>query len=154
MVFDRISGHHLSIDLISEIFTNSMLLLKAMHIFVSHHPLPHSERISFDLFSVNIDSRPGACGFYSLILPRALGSVLVRFDQITMEPIRNEKSKLCVRCKTGERGLLLGMISQDLLHAFDGYVNNSAGTKKKIVEDIYKKGDRAFNTGKNESSRP
>ena len=70
-----------------------------------------------------------------------------------MEPIRNEKTKLCVRCKTGERGLLLGMISKSLLHAFDGYVNNSAGTKKKIVEDIYKKGDRAFNTGKNDSIR-
>lgn len=36
MDFDRISGHRLSIDLISEIFTNFMLLRKAMHIFVSH----------------------------------------------------------------------------------------------------------------------
>ncbi len=97
---------------------------------------------------VNLDSRPGACGFFSLILPRALGSVLVQFDQITMEPIRNEKTKLCVRCKTGERGLLLGMIGTSLLHAFDGYVNNPSGTNKKIVENIYKKGDRAFNTGK------
>ena len=35
MDFDRISGHPLPIDLISEIFTNFMLLLKAMHIFVS-----------------------------------------------------------------------------------------------------------------------
>jgi len=78
---------------------------------------------------------------------RALGSVLVRFDPITMEPIRNEKSQLCVRCKTGERGLLLGMIGTSILHAFDGYVNNPSGTKRKIVEDIYKKGDRAFNTG-------
>ena len=99
-------------------------------------------------FIVNLDSRPGACGFYSLIVPRALGSVLVRFDQVTMEPIRDEKTKLCVRCKTGERGLLLGMIQKSILHAFDGYVNNPAGTNKKIVEDIYKKGDRAFNTGK------
>ncbi|UJR10258.1 hypothetical protein I4U23_014468 [Adineta vaga] len=95
----------------------------------------------------NVDSHPGACGFYSLIVPRALGSVLVRFDPITMEPIRNEKTKICVRCKAGERGLLLGMIGKSLLHAFDGYVNNPSGTKGKIVEDIYKRGDRAFNTG-------
>ncbi|CAF1983617.1 unnamed protein product [Rotaria magnacalcarata] len=95
----------------------------------------------------NIDSCPGACGFYSLIAPRALGSVLVRFDNTTLEPIRNEKTELCVRCKTGERGLLLGMIENNLLHAFDGYVNNPSGTKRKIVEHIYKKGDRAFNTG-------
>ncbi len=100
------------------------------------------------IFVVNIDSHPGACGFYSLIIPRALGSVLVRFDPITMEPIRNEKTKLCVRCKTDERGLLLGMIGNSILHAFDGYVNNPSGTERKIVQDIYKKGDRAFNTGK------
>lgn len=107
----------------------------------------------FSFISVNLDSRPGACGFFSLILPRALGSVLVQFDQITMEPIRNEKTKLCVRCQTGERGLLLGMIGTSLLHAFDGYVNNPSGTKKKIVENIYRKGDRAFNTGKYDSER-
>jgi len=101
------------------------------------------------IYLVNLDSRPGACGFFSLIIPRALGSVLVQFDQITMEPIRNEKTKLCVRCKTGERGLLLGMIGKSLLHAFDGYVNNPSGTNKKIVEHIYEIGDRAFNTGKN-----
>ncbi|CAF2777033.1 unnamed protein product [Rotaria sp. Silwood2] len=95
----------------------------------------------------NIDSCPGACGFYSLIAPRALGSVLVRFDPVTLEPIRDEETKLCVRCKAGEHGLLLGMIQNNILHAFDGYVNNPTGTKRKIIEDIYKKGDRAFNTG-------
>ncbi|CAF1183492.1 unnamed protein product [Rotaria sordida] len=95
----------------------------------------------------NIDSHPGACGFYSLIAPRALGSVLVRFDPITLEPIRDGKTKLCIRCKPDERGLLLGMIENNILHAFDGYVNNPTGTKRKVVEDIYKKGDRAFNTG-------
>jgi solute carrier family 27 fatty acid transporter 1/4 len=106
------------------------------------------KKIIFISVIVNINSRPGACGFYSLIVPRALGSVLVRFDPITMEPIRNEKTKLCVRCKADERGLLLGMIGTSLLHAFDGYVNNPSGTKRKIVEDIYTKGDRAFNTSK------
>ena len=145
----RISGHRSSIDLISDKSTNSTLLQKATHIFVRALFLMLHLENSFAFLSVNIDSRPGACGFYSLIIPRALGSVLVRFDQITMDPIRNEKTKLCVRCKTGERGLLLGMISKSLLHAFDGYVNNASGTKKKIIEDIYKKGDRAFNTGSN-----
>jgi solute carrier family 27 fatty acid transporter 1/4 len=65
-----------------------------------------------------------------------------------MEPLRDEKTQLCVRCKTGERGLLLGMIEKSLLNAFDGYVNNPSGTNRKIVEHVYKKGDRAFNTGK------
>ena len=97
--------------------------------------------------SVNIDSHLGACGFYSIIAPRALGSVLVQFDPITMKPIRDEKTNLCVRCKSGERGLLLGMIENSILHAFDGYANNPSGTKEKVIENIYKNGDRAFNTG-------
>lgn len=103
--------------------------------------------VFFVAIIVNIDSQPGACGFYSLIVPRALGSVLVHFDQTTMEPIRNPKTKLCVRCKPGERGLLLGMIGKSILHAFDGYVNNPSGTSKKLVDHVYTIGDRAFNTG-------
>ncbi|CAF0945950.1 unnamed protein product [Adineta steineri] len=95
----------------------------------------------------NLDSHPGSCGFFSVILPRILGSVLVRFDPETMEPLRDEKTNLCVRCKTGERGLLLGMIKKSLLNAFDGYVNNPSGTNRKIIDNIYKIGDQAFNTG-------
>lgn len=101
------------------------------------------------LFLVNLDSRPGSCGFFSVLLPRLLGSVLVRYDPETMEPLRDAKTKLCIRCNTGERGLLLGMIRTSILNAFDGYVNNASGTNRKIVENVYKTGDRAFNTGTN-----
>lgn len=149
MDYGRICGHRLSNVFEFQKSTNFTRRPKATRISV---------RRSFLLFivlivtvsSVNIDSQPGACGFYSLLVPRALGSVLVRFDPITMEPIRNEKTRLCVRCKPGERGLLLGMISNSILHAFDGYVNNQKDTTKKIVEHVYKIGDRAFNTGKTE----
>ena len=146
--FDKIYGNHSLNDLTYDRSMNSMLLRKATLIFVIKTMLPVLE-IFFILYfvSVNIDSRPGACGFYSIVAPRALGTVLVRFDPITMKPIRDEKTNLCLRCKTGERGLLLGIIGNSILHAFDGYVNNSSGTKEKVIENIYKKGDRAFNTG-------
>lgn len=65
-----------------------------------------------------------------------------------MEPLRDQRTNLCIPCQPGERGLLLGMIKSSILHAFDGYVNNASGTKRKIVENIYKPGDRAFNTGR------
>ena len=147
MVFDKIYGTHSPTDSIFETSMSSTLQLKAMHIFVSRRSNTDDCFIHFSSL-VNVDLHPGACGFYSLIVPRALGSVLVRFDPTTMEPIRNEKTKNCIQCKAGERGLLLGMIGKSLLHAFDGYVNNPSGTSKKIVENIYKQGDRAFNTGK------
>jgi solute carrier family 27 fatty acid transporter 1/4 len=98
-------------------------------------------------FLVNLDSHPGACGFYCILLPRVLGSVLVRFDSETMEPLRDKKTQLCIRCKPGERGLLLGMIKKSVFNAYDGYVNNPSGTNKKIIENVYTIGDRAFNTG-------
>jgi solute carrier family 27 fatty acid transporter 1/4 len=95
-----------------------------------------------------LDSRPGSCGFFSIAVPRILGSLLVRFDSDTMEPLRDEKTKLCIRCKTGERGLLLGMIKKSIFNAYDGYVNNPSGTNRKIIENVYKQGDQAFNTGR------
>lgn len=64
-----------------------------------------------------------------------------------MEPLRDEKTQLCIPCKAGERGLLVGMIKKSLFNAFDGYVNNPSGNSRKIVENIYRIGDQAFNTG-------
>ncbi|UJR35625.1 hypothetical protein I4U23_028375 [Adineta vaga] len=95
----------------------------------------------------NIDCHPGACGFFSVIVPRILGSLLVRFDPETMEPLRDEKTQLCIPCKTDERGLLIGMIKKSVFNEFDGYVNNPSGTNRKIIENVYKIGDKAFNTG-------
>ena len=100
--------------------------------------------------SVNIDSHPGACGFSSIIVPRILGSFLIRFDPETMEPLRDEKTKLCIPCKAGERGLLVGLIKKSVFNAFDGYVNNPSGTNRKIIDNVCKIGDQVFNTGKSE----
>ena len=65
-----------------------------------------------------------------------------------MEPLRDAKTNLCIECKADERGLLLGMIKKGILNEFDGYVNNPSGTNRKIIADVYRKGDRAFNTGR------
>ncbi|CAF1391201.1 unnamed protein product, partial [Didymodactylos carnosus] len=97
----------------------------------------------------NLDSKPGACGFTSMVMPTGwlLSIVLLKFDQTTMEPIRNEKTGICIECDIGERGLLAGLITKSVLHAFDGYVNNPSGTNRKLIRDVLKKGDLAFNTG-------
>jgi len=104
--------------------------------------------VCFSCQLVNVVAQPGACGFFSLVLPHILGSVLVRYDPETMEPLRDPKTKLCIECKTEERGLLLGMIHGGVHNAYDGYVNNPSGTNKKVVQNVMKTGDRAFNTGK------
>lgn len=50
-------------------------------------------------------------------------------------------------CSAGEPGQLVGRIIQnDPLRRFDGYVNQSA-TSKKIAQSVFKKGDSAYLSG-------
>ena len=63
-----------------------------------------------------------------------------------MNPVRDENGH-CIRCRDGEKGLLIGIIGNTTKTAFNGYANNKEATKKKIVEDVFRKGQRAFNSG-------
>ncbi|KAF3848942.1 hypothetical protein F7725_015439 [Dissostichus mawsoni] len=88
----------------------------------------------------------GACGFNSRILPFIYPIRLVRVDEETMELIRGPDG-VCIPCKPGEPGQLVGRIIQnDPLRRFDGYVNQSA-TSKKIAQSVFKKGDSAYISG-------
>jgi acyl-CoA synthetase (AMP-forming)/AMP-acid ligase II len=73
----------------------------------------------------------------------AAGQALVQCDPATGEIFRDEWG-FCERVKPGEDGLLVGRISA--ITTFDGYVDAKA-TEEKIVRDVFKKGDRYFNTG-------
>ncbi|XP_006631709.2 long-chain fatty acid transport protein 1a [Lepisosteus oculatus] len=94
----------------------------------------------------NMDGKVGACGFNSRILPNVYPIRLVKVNEETMELIR-DRSGLCVSCRPGEPGLLVGRINQqDPLRRFDGYANESANTKK-IAYNVFKKGDSAYLSG-------
>jgi acyl-CoA synthetase (AMP-forming)/AMP-acid ligase II len=86
---------------------------------------------------VNFEGRPGMVG---RIKP---GQVIVRCDESTGEILRSREG-FCERVVPGEKGILLGHINP--LLAFDGYVDRAA-TEKKIVRDVFRKGDQYFNTG-------
>ncbi|KAL8164146.1 UNVERIFIED_CONTAM: hypothetical protein K2H54_046718 [Gekko kuhli] len=94
----------------------------------------------------NLDNKVGACGFNSRILPNVYPIRLVKVNEDTMELIRDSNG-LCISCRPGEPGLLVGRINQkDPLRRFDGYVNESA-TNKKIAYNVFKKGDQAYLSG-------
>ncbi|XP_062487058.1 long-chain fatty acid transport protein 1 [Pezoporus occidentalis] len=94
----------------------------------------------------NLDGKVGACGFNSRILPGVYPIWLVKVNEDTMELIRDSQG-LCVPCRPGEPGLLVGQINQqDPLRRFDGYVNQSA-TSKKIASNVLRKGDQAYLSG-------
>ena len=63
-----------------------------------------------------------------------------------MNPIRDENG-FCIECGKGEKGLLIGIIGNSPKTAFNGYANNAQASNKKIIENVFKKGQRAFNSG-------
>ncbi|XP_067143687.1 long-chain fatty acid transport protein 4-like isoform X1 [Centruroides vittatus] len=94
---------------------------------------------------INIDNTVGCVGFTSMIIPSVYPISLIKVDE-TGKPIRNSKG-LCIKCRPGEPGELVGkIINTDPLRSFDGYVNSSANDKK-IVRNVFKHGDFAFLSG-------
>lgn len=94
----------------------------------------------------NMDGKVGACGFNSRILPHVYPIRLVRVNEDTME-LQRDAQGLCIPCKTGEPGLLVGQINQqDPLRRFDGYMSESA-TSKKVAHSVFRKGDSAYLSG-------
>jgi len=71
---------------------------------------------------------------------------LIKVDPHTKELVRNEKG-LCVSCKPGDMGEMVGAIKErDTMLRFEGYVN-SAETQKKVIRDVMYKGDTVFSSG-------
>ncbi|XP_011949726.1 PREDICTED: long-chain fatty acid transport protein 1 isoform X2 [Cercocebus atys] len=94
----------------------------------------------------NMDGKVGSCGFNSRILPHVYPIRLVKVNEDTMELLRDAQG-LCIPCQAGEPGLLVGQINQqDPLRRFDGYVSESA-TSKKIAHSVFSKGDSAYLSG-------
>lgn len=95
---------------------------------------------------VNFDNTPGACGFVSRILPIVYPVTLIKCDPQTGVPQRDKRG-VCLRCGPGETGEFVGKIIEgDPTRSFDGYANTEA-TKKKIVRDVFWRGDMAFSSG-------
>ena len=83
----------------------------------------------------------------SLIIPSIYPVCLIRLNEETNEPIRDQDSGLCLHCTAGESGEFVGkIITHDITRSFDGYLNRDA-TNKKIIRNVFNKGDQAFLSG-------
>ncbi|XP_054942712.1 long-chain fatty acid transport protein 6 isoform X3 [Physeter macrocephalus] len=69
---------------------------------------------------------------------------LIKYDFQKDEPIRNEHG-WCSHVKKGEPGLLISPVNAK--NPFFGYAGNRKHTEKKLLCDVFKKGDVYFNTG-------
>ncbi|MBK1711049.1 long-chain-acyl-CoA synthetase, partial [Marichromatium gracile] len=73
---------------------------------------------------------------------------VVRFDYDTEEPMRGPDG-FCIKCDPNEVGEVISEILDDPSkpsQRFEGYADEKA-TKKKILRDVFKKGDMWFRTG-------
>lgn len=86
---------------------------------------------------INLEGRPGMIG------KLRAGQAVIRCDATTGDPLRGADGR-CARIASGEVGLLVARINA--VTSFDGYVDRSA-TEKKILEDVFKPGDRWFDSG-------
>lgn len=100
------------------------------------------------LFNVNTgELGAGAVGlrgkFFRLIRSEVQ---LIKIDPITEEPVR-DKNGFCVKSAFDEQGELIVRMETEGPVMFDGYYKNKGATQKKILQNVFEKGDAYFRSG-------
>jgi fatty-acyl-CoA synthase len=100
---------------------------------------------NFSLY--NVEGKPGAIGRIPPLLAHRFPAAIVRVDAERGAPIRDADG-LCVACSQSEVGEAIGRIgtAEGAGGRFEGYTN-AAETEKKILRDVFAKGDAWFRTG-------
>ncbi len=94
---------------------------------------------------LNYDGTVGAVGRVPDYIEWRLPARVVRFDVEREMPVRGPDG-LCIECGPEEAGEAVGRISHAAGRNFEGYTK-AADTEKKILRDVFKKGDAWFRTG-------
>ncbi len=94
---------------------------------------------------LNYDGKVGAVGRVPNYLRNILTTRIVRFDIEHEMPVRGADG-FCVECPPGEVGEAIGKITAEPGKNFEGY-SRAADTEKKILRDVFEKGDFWFRTG-------
>lgn len=64
---------------------------------------------------------------------------LIKYDPETEMPYRDPKTGFCVRCGPGEPGEAIGRVMN--LKTLSDYLNNPEANEKKLIRDVFQKGD-------------
>ena len=94
---------------------------------------------------LNYDGKVGAVGRIPNYMRNRIETRLVRFDFDTEMPVRGADG-FCIECAPGEVGEAIGRIVEEAGRNFEGYTQAS-DTQKKVLRDVFKKGDAWFRTG-------
>jgi len=95
---------------------------------------------------LNFDNTVGAVGFVPVLFSSILPLGPIKVDEHGNE-LRDPDTGLCIRCKVGEPGEFVGVIQDNHpVREFAGYLDQQS-TSKKVLRDVWKKGDRCFRSG-------
>ncbi|KAA0703596.1 Long-chain fatty acid transport protein 6 [Triplophysa tibetana] len=97
-----------------------------------------------NLCFMNHTGKIGAVGRSNFFYKMLFKYVLVKYDMIRDEPVQ-DRNGFCLHVAKGETGLLLSKICSQ--SPFFGYAGSKQLTEKKILRDVFVKGDAYFNTG-------
>jgi fatty-acyl-CoA synthase len=119
--------------------------------FAARFAIPHilefyaATEGNFSLF--NVEGKPGAIGRIPSLLAHRFPAAIVRLDTDSGTPVRGEEG-LCIACPRGEAGEAIGRIgtADQGGGRFEGYTD-AAESEKKILRDVFAKGDAWFRTG-------
>jgi fatty-acyl-CoA synthase len=96
----------------------------------------------------NFEGKPGAVGRLPWWVAGRFPTKIVRFDVERQQPIRDAQG-FCIECPPDEPGEVIGKIVKDADRPgqrFEGYAS-AAETDKKVLHDVFEKGDIWFRTG-------
>ncbi|WP_454717148.1 long-chain-acyl-CoA synthetase [Caulobacter segnis] len=93
----------------------------------------------------NFDGRRGAIGRIPGYLKKKFNIRIVKFDVESETPVRSANG-CCIEVAPGEVGECIGHIGSDARSNYTGYADKAA-TEKKILHDVFAKGDAWFRTG-------
>jgi fatty-acyl-CoA synthase len=96
----------------------------------------------------NFEGKEGAVGRIPWYLAHRFPTKVVRFDVERQQPVRNQDG-FCIECDPDEPGEVIGKILKDASKPgarFEGYAMDQE-TEKKVLHDVFAKGDIWFRTG-------
>ncbi|KYO20618.1 hypothetical protein Y1Q_0012516 [Alligator mississippiensis] len=91
----------------------------------------------------NYVNKIGAVGRVSIFSKFLNSFELLKYDVWKEEPVK-DKHGWCVKSLKGEAGLLVAQVSPST--PFDGYAGNQEASERKLLRDVFVKGDVYFNT--------
>jgi fatty-acyl-CoA synthase len=94
---------------------------------------------------LNYDGKPGAVGRVPGYMRGIIHTRIVKFDLENETPIRGADG-FCIECADGEAGEAIGKVRNEPGANFEGYTQKS-DTQKKLLSDVFDKGDLWFRTG-------